>query len=147
MDPQGLPLTTPGATESVELIHTLYRRAWNGKFDVHDCSSVDCEDLCKFAAAFQQIKCATSQQSRTSELWLRYIEYVDIIKLFLIAERTSDWIMHLNACQAMLNLFAASGHYNYAKACRIYVQQMLDLCDTYPTLHEQFMRGNQGDFG
>ena len=42
----------------------------------------------------------------------------------------------------MLNLFAASGHYNYAKACRIYVQQMLDLRGSYPTLHEQFVRGN-----
>lgn len=93
-------------------------------------------------SAFQGIKCTMRQESRASQLWIRYIDYVDIIKLFLIAERTSDWTMHLDACQAMLNLFAASGHYNYAKACRIYVQQMLDLRESYQTLHEQFVRGN-----
>ena len=142
LDPYSMPLPIPGATEAVELIHSLYHHVWNTKFDVHNSSNLDFENLCQFAVAFRDIKCALSQESRTSQLWIRYIDYVDIIKLFLIAERTSDWTMHLDACQAMLNLFAASGHYNYAKACRIYVQQMLDLRESYQTLHEQFVRGN-----
>jgi len=80
-------------------------------------------DLCTVVAALEQLKCALSEQLRTSQLWLSYIEYVDIMKLFLIAECTSDWILHLHACQAMLNHFAASGHNNYAKSCGLYVQQ------------------------
>jgi len=142
LDCYDLSLTIQDVSESVDVIQTLYRHVWNSKVDVRDCSSVDYKDLCKVVAAFEQVKCALSTQSRTSQLWLRYIEYVDIIKLFLIAERTSDWILHLNACQAMLNLFAAAGHNNYAKSCRIYVQQMLDLHNTHPLLHKQFMRGN-----
>jgi len=63
-----------------------------------------------------------SAQSRTSKLWLQHVHYVDVIKLFLFA--ASDWSLHLHTCTMMLNLFAAVGHFNYAKACRIYVQQM-----------------------
>jgi len=41
----------------------------------------------------------------------------------------------------MLNLFAASGHYNYANACRLYVQQMNALPHTHPTLYGHFANG------
>ena len=38
----------------------------------------------------------------------------------------------------MLNLFAAAGHYNYAKSARIYLQMMVDLEHDYPWLYHQF---------
>ena len=41
----------------------------------------------------------------------------------------------------MLGLFAATVHGNYAKAMRVYLQQMYSLPDTHPWLHEQFMKG------
>ncbi|KAG1674100.1 hypothetical protein GQR58_015234 [Nymphon striatum] len=33
--------------------------------------------------------------SRTSKLWIQYIKYVDIIKMFVTAERTGKWQDHL----------------------------------------------------
>ena len=39
----------------------------------------------------------------------------------------------------MLGLFAATGHNNYAKSARLYVQQMSNLSHTHPQLYEQFM--------
>ena len=37
----------------------------------------------------------------------------------------------------MLNLFAGSGHPNYAKNARLYVQQIMSLSEKHPWLHEQ----------
>jgi hypothetical protein len=41
------------------------------------------------------------------------MKYIETIKLFLIAERTGNWLVHLAAVGDMMNLFAASGHGNY----------------------------------
>ena len=41
----------------------------------------------------------------------------------------------------MLNLFAASGHINYARSARIYIQEMEELNATNPWLQEKFEKG------
>ncbi|KAG1687918.1 hypothetical protein GQR58_008201 [Nymphon striatum] len=76
--------------------------------------------------------------SRTSKLWIQYIKYVDIIKMFVTAERTGKWQDHLEAVRKMLNLFAPTGHIHYAKSARLYLQVMLDLPSTFPDLHHKF---------
>jgi hypothetical protein len=68
---------------------------------------------------------------------LQYIDYVQILQDFIRAERLSDWNLHLTSLAQMLNLFAATGHRNYAKSARLYLQMMLNLRETHPWLHEQ----------
>ena len=41
----------------------------------------------------------------------------------------------------MLNLFAATGHINYAKSGRLYLQLMMDLPHTNPWLHKKLSTG------
>jgi len=89
------------------------------------------------------VVCMLSAQLRTSKLWIQYVLYVDIMKLFIYAERTSDWYLYLYASESMLNLFVATGHFHYAKACRIYVQQMRALSSEQPDLLEHFVNGKQ----
>ena len=79
--------------------------------------------------------------SRTAELWFQYIDYVGIVKEFLLAERSSNWYLHIKTVVKMLNLFAASGHLNYAKCARMYVQKMLALSKSNPWLNQQFEEG------
>ena len=43
-----------------------------------------------------------------------------------------DWSLHLAAVEKMIPLFAATGHNNYAKSERLYLQLMRDLHVTYP---------------
>lgn len=38
----------------------------------------------------------------------------------------------------MLNLFAATGHGNYAESSRLYLQLMLELPTSYPDIHEKY---------
>ena len=89
-------------------------------------------------SAFINIK--KKDASCTALLWLQYMEYVDVVKEFLSAERTSNWYLHLQAVHKMMNLFAATGHVNYARSSRN-VQEMLSLAETNPWLSEQFQEG------
>ena len=50
------------------------------------------------------------EQSRTARLWLQYIDYVEICRLFIRAARTADWELHLFSISKMLNLFATTAN-------------------------------------
>ena len=50
------------------------------------------------------------------KLWLLYIYYVEVVKMLIRAERFGYWNFHVVAISKMLNLFAATGHINYAKS-------------------------------
>ena len=70
------------------------------------------------------------QGSRTAKLWLQYMKMVDILKMYLKAERLGDWQLHLKATADMLPFFAATGHNNYLKSSYLYLQQMHELPTT-----------------
>lgn len=42
----------------------------------------------------------------------------------------------------MINLFAATGHNNYAKSSRLYLQLMYELPSSHPWLYQQFLNGH-----
>ena len=78
-------------------------------------------------------------RSPTAKLWLQYIDYVETLKLFIRAERTGNWTLHLVAVGQMLNLFAATGYINYAKSSQLYLQVMLELPTDHPWLYQCFI--------
>ena len=43
-----------------------------------------------------------------AKLWLRCMDYIEIIKDFICCERLGMWDAHMNAVTALLNLFAAT---------------------------------------
>ena len=92
--------------------------------------------------SLSKLKEKLSKKSRTAKLWIEYINYMQVVKRFIIAERTSNWLLHLEATTDMLNLIAASGHINYAKSAHLYVQQMRALHETRPWLHHSFINGS-----
>ena len=76
----------------------------------------------KIDEAFNELK----KVGRTAALWALYHDMVDTIKVFIRAERTGNFSLHLSCiANRMLNIFAAAGHHHYAKAARLYVQMML----------------------
>ena len=84
------------------------------------------------------LKSELIQNSRTAKLWLQYMDYVSILKLFIQAERTGNWELHLSAVSKLLNLFAGTGHNMYTKCARLYLQQMKELHVSHPWLYQQF---------
>ncbi|XP_073243634.1 uncharacterized protein [Porites lutea] len=66
---------------------------------------------------------------------------VDTLKLFIKAERTGNWMLHLKALHEMLPYFAAAGHTLYTKSAYIYCQKMPDLPNTHPQVNRSFLNG------
>jgi len=60
--------------------------------------------------------------------------------MFIRAERSGDWNLHLIALSKMLNVFVATGHNHYAKSARLYLQMMSDLSSSHPWLYDQFVQ-------
>lgn len=96
------------------------------------------EELCKLERCLLEYKALLCEKSPTAILWLQYLEYGSTLKLFIKAERTGNWIMHLVAVEKMINLFAATGHVHYVKSSRLYLQIMLELPNYHPWLYKCF---------
>ena len=79
-------------------------------------------------------------QSHTAKLWLQYIDYVEICRLFIYAlEQLTGNCIFLTS--KMLNLFAVTGHVHYAKCSRIYLQMKVNLEHTHPWFYQRFAVG------
>ena len=68
-------------------------------------------------------------KSRIAALWLSYIEYYAIIQDFIQAERTNSVSSVCRFRQPIecSIFYAATGHNNYAKSCRLHFQSALAL--------------------
>lgn len=91
----------------------------------------------KFQSVVSELKDKHSV-SRTARYCFQYMNYIKVVKMLIYAERTDDQNLHLHAIYKMPNLFAATGHLQFAESARMYLQQMLDLPIKYPKLHSQF---------
>ena len=72
---------------------------------------ISCNAFIKIANDLEKLKTKLKETSRSARLWLLYLHYISIAKLFTLAERISNWELHLHAVTEMLNLFASTGHY------------------------------------
>ena len=126
--------------DDIQSLHTVYSDVVDHRMDVHNLSQ--CEVLVKLRQVLMDQERSLAERSRTAKLWLQYCRYIDLLKAFIRAERLGDWNLHLTCVAQMLNLYAAAGHWNYAKSARLYLQLMLDLPETSPWLHGKF--ANEG---
>jgi len=49
----------------------------------------------------------------TALLWLQYLDMVDILRMYIKAERSGNWRLHLQALSEMLPYLAAAGYNLY----------------------------------
>ena len=76
----------------------------------------------KLSSTISKLKDSLSKSSRTPRLWINYINYINIFKTFIRAERMCKWDFHLTAVANMIDPFAATGHIHYAKSACLYLQ-------------------------
>lgn len=67
------------------------------------------------------------RRSKTAELWILYFRMVSILKDFIAAEKSGDWISHLRNVELMIPFFHSAGHMSYAKSAQLYLQDMHEL--------------------
>ena len=66
---------------------------------------------------------------------------VEMARILIKADRTGSWLMHLQAVSNCLPVFAAAGHFSYLRSAHYYLQQMSDLEETHPDVHQKFLDG------
>jgi hypothetical protein len=59
------------------------------------------------------------------KFWIHYLEQVNIMRLFVRAERTGDWKLHLYAVTKMLPHLHAAAHFPYAKSAMTELSAMM----------------------
>jgi len=50
------------------------------------------------------LKNKLSTDSRTAKLWVQYLDHVNVVERFILAERTGNWFLHLSTVSSMLGL-------------------------------------------
>ena len=69
------------------------------------------------------------------------MDMIDLMCIFIKAERTGNFLLHQSAISDMLPYFAASGHHLYAKSAYLYLQQMQNISITHPATYQSFKDG------
>jgi len=110
----------------VDNLQSVYETVAKGQFDITDMSEA-AECIQKLERTLAEYSLNLSTQSRTAKLCLQYVKYIQIVKDFIRAERTGSLDLHLCTVSKMLNLFAATGHNNYTKCGRLYLQMRIEL--------------------
>ena len=83
--------------------------------------------MINFNHIVSQLLDQAAEQNRTGKLWVQYARQVMLLQNFIRAERTGDWELHLYCVQHMIPYFHEAGYLHYAKAARIYLQDMEEL--------------------
>lgn len=79
------------------------------------------------------------KKSRTCKLWVTcLIIPVFHMNKYILAERDSDWPLHLLCLNDMLPLFFAAGHFNYARYALYYARSMENMP---AVILDRFMKG------
>ena len=129
----------PELANSVKSCEDTYTLLTEGKVTLESVAT------CKINAKLQQVldkrKQELSDQSRTSKLWISYMNMVKIARMLLMADRIGSWDRHLSALGECLPIFAAAGHYNYLKSAYLYLQNMQNLEAKDPAVFQKFQDG------
>ena len=80
------------------------------------------ETIKNFEAQLEERLDILKKSGRTAALWVQYHELVSAIKVYIKAERTHDYKLHLACLTDMLATFAGTGHSHYAKGCRLQLE-------------------------
>ena len=79
---------------------------------------------------------------RNFAYWLSYLRMVEILLSFIRAQRTGDWLLHIQEFSAILPWLTVFDHTNYAQRGPVYLTDMKALEVTAPEMYEEFLAGN-----
>ena len=106
-----------------------FRNVYNSLFDVFSdtISIVNESVVTKLSQTLDKISANLSSQSCTGELWINYLRHINILRLFVYAERTGNWDLHLYSVVEMIPILHAAGHMAFARSTRRYLDSMKNL--------------------
>ncbi len=114
-----LLVDTPDCLADIDkdLLKSLYESLLKGDQNPTDVAEEDC--VKQLNSTISQLLVQAANNSRTGKLWAQYIQQVALMRLFIRAERTGDWDLHLYCIMEMIPHFHPAGHLHYAKFCTV----------------------------
>ena len=81
-----------------------FQNVYNSLFDVSSetISIVNESVVTNLSQTLDKISANLSSQSRTGKLWINYLRHINILRLFIYAERTGNWDLHLYSVVEMI---------------------------------------------
>jgi len=70
----------------------MYSRTLTDKADIENCQLFESDSVEFLSQQLISLKSVLIQHCRTSQ----YMEYVELVRTFLLADRTSDWLLRLD---------------------------------------------------
>ncbi len=94
------------------LTSILLRRFHKSLMEDGDATEREEDDAClqNITEVIADAMKGAANESRTGRLWINYLEQVSLLRLFIRAERTGDWDLHLYCVSRMIPFFHAAGH-------------------------------------
>ena len=110
------PMEQEVELSDLSIARELYAELMSDKLSVDDvCSSHTLQKLHHTVVEHRE-----KMTFRTAQLWLQYMDMVDILRKFIKVERTGNWNLHLQSVFEMLPYFASSGRSLYAKSACVF---------------------------
>ena len=126
-------------TPDLDEARVVYEKLVGGTVTVEDVRESDVLNRIKHRLHKHAVSAKMS--SRTGSLWVQYMGMVDFLRKYIRAERTGNCALHSQTIQNMLPYLTASGHNLYTKSTRVYLQQMANLKEEHPDVHQRFEDG------
>ena len=87
------------------LLEAYYKKAVDEQLDDSEVADMtNSDEYVKLQSLIKETKTSLKNKSRTSKLWVLYMDCIETVRIFLYAERTSNWNLHLGATRRMLNV-------------------------------------------
>ena len=84
---------------------------------------------------------AGCEDSETFQYWNTFLKLMSTLENLIRSDRDGDWPLQIQSIKDLLPLFAAFDSTNYLRWCSLYLEDMLRLPQTAPTVHKAFMDG------
>ena len=99
---------------------------------------VSSESFLELQRDFSRFK---SYSGPNETFWPDFIEMVQLLLCFICSTRTRNSIMHIQCLQEVLSWMAAYDRTNYARYVPLYIQNILQLSEIHPDIHNRLMAG------
>lgn len=97
---------------------------------------------CKFKSDFESFIVKRCSESELFSFWNNAIVMIGLAKNLVKADRTGDWLLHIDTVVKLQPLFHVLDRTNYARWLPVYVGDILQIKEDNPELFNAFMSGH-----
>lgn len=81
------------------------------------------------------------QHGPLAQLWLSYLDLINLVLQFVRATKEGNWKLHLQCIRQMIPWLFAYDRVNYSRYLPVYLCEMLSLPTSHPSADEQMKHG------